>query len=291
MAKARQPAGSGPEGASDANASSRRTSNIDTLTVTGFGDEWAAFDQSILPEEERKRLFHGYFSIFPFEDLPPNAAGFDLGCGSGRWASMIVHRVGKLHCIDPAEKALEVARRNIPGGIFHLADANSIPLPDSSQDFGYSIGVLHHVPDTQGALDACVRKLKPGAPFLVYLYYAFDNRPAWFRLVWAVSDKLRQAICRLPFPVKRRVTDALAWTIYWPLSRASRVFGPNFPLYAYRDSSMYSLRTDSLDRFGTRLEQRFTKNQVREMMTNAGLTDIHFSEEIPYWTAVGFKKP
>jgi hypothetical protein len=48
-------------------------------------------------------------------------------------------------------------------------------------DFGYSLGVLHHVADTEGALRAAVRTLKPGAPLLVYLYYAFDNRPRWSR--------------------------------------------------------------------------------------------------------------
>ena len=48
-----------------------------------------------------------------------------------------------------------------------------MPLPDGALDFGYSLGVLHHIPDTQSALRACVRKLKAGAPFLLYLpHYA-----------------------------------------------------------------------------------------------------------------------
>ena len=64
---------------------------------------------------------------------------------------------------------------------FHCASVDAIPLPDDSADFGYSLGVLHHVPDTQKGILECVRKLKPGAPFLLYLYYAFDNRPWWFR--------------------------------------------------------------------------------------------------------------
>jgi ubiquinone/menaquinone biosynthesis C-methylase UbiE len=263
--------------------------NIDTLTVKGFGDEWSAFDQSSLSKKERKALFDAYFGVFPFDLLPENAEGFDLGCGSGRWAELMAPKVGVLHCIDPAEKALEVARRNVPGGRFHLADVESIPLADASQDFGYSLGVLHHVPDTQKGLDACVRKLKPGAPFLVYLYYAFDNRPAWYRHLWKASDLIRQQICNLPFPVKKAITSLFALAVYWPLSRASRVLGQNCPLYAYRNASFYTLRTDSLDRFGTRLEQRFTKDEIRKMMTRAGLTRITFSDQIPYWTAVGFK--
>lgn len=263
--------------------------NVDSLTVAGFGEEWSAFDQSELPDEERQALFDGYFAVFPFESLPPDAEGFDLGCGSGRWAALMAPRVGLLHCIDPAEKALEVARTNVAGARFHLADAETNPLPDGSQDFGYSLGVLHHVPDTGKALEACVRKLKPGAPFLVYLYYAFDNRPAWYRAVWRASDLLRRGICRLRFPLKKALTDLIAVTVYWPLARISPLFGPNFPLHAYRNVSFYTMRTDALDRFDTRLEQRFTKAQIRSMMTKAGLTRIRFSEAIPYWTAVGFK--
>jgi SAM-dependent methyltransferase len=263
--------------------------NIERLTVSGFGEEWDAFDQSALPESERQAMFDSYFAVFPFHCLPPDAEGFDLGCGSGRWAALMAPRVGLLHCIDPAEKALEVARRNVPGAHFHLADASTIPLADGSQDFGYSLGVLHHVPDTQEALSACVSKLKAGAPFLLYLYYAFDNRPTWYRSLWKASDMLRRAICRLPFSLRKALTTGIALGVYWPLARASHLLGPDFPLHAYRDSSIYTMKTDALDRFGTRLERRFTKNEIRGLMTNAGLARIRFGDAVPYWTAVGFK--
>ena len=49
------------------------------------------------------------------------------------------------------------------------------------------------------------------------------------------------------------------------------------------------MRTDALDRFGTRLEQRFTRSEIGEMMTAAGLDDIRFSEREPYWVACGRK--
>src|SRR4051794_21393236 len=111
--------------------------NIDERTVEGFGDEWSAFDQTGLSERELQRLFDGYFGIFPFDELGPDAEGFDLGCGSGRWAAKVVERVGLLHCIDPSAGALAVARKRLgdnPKAHFHLASVDSIPLPDSSQD-------------------------------------------------------------------------------------------------------------------------------------------------------------
>jgi len=169
-------------------------------------------------------------------------------------------------------------------------------LPANSQDFGYSLGVLHHIPDTIAGIRACVAMLKPGAPFLLYLYYAFDNRTSLFKLAWRCSDLMRQGIYRLPAGLKNLVTDALAVSLYYPLARLSGLverFGfnvSNIPLSYYRNHSFYTMRTDARDRFGTPLEQRFTREQIRQMMLSAGLRDIRFSERAPYWCAVGFKE-
>ena len=76
-----------------------KINNLDPKTVEGFGDEWIRFDQSGMSCEETNRLFHGYFSIFPWAALPMGAVGFDLGCGSGRWAKLVAPRVGTLHCM------------------------------------------------------------------------------------------------------------------------------------------------------------------------------------------------
>ena len=76
------------------------------------------------------------------------------------------------------------------------------------------------------------------------------------------------------------------------IGRVAERFGApaeQLPLYAYRSSSSYSMRTDALDRLGTQLEQRFTADQIREMMTQAGLERVEFSPEPPYWCAVGYK--
>ena len=64
----------------------------------------------------------------------------------------------------------------------------------------------------------------------------------------------------------------------------------DLPLSYYKDKSFYVMRTDALDRFGTRLEQRFTKNQIQKMMEVAGLRHIVFSNDVPYWCAVGTRK-
>ncbi len=272
--------------------------NLDSKTVAGFGDEWTRFDQASLSPQEMTDIFNAYFQIFPWDDLPPAAVGFDLGCGSGRWAKCVAPRVGTLHCIDASEAALQVARKNLgqqPNCQFHLASVDALPLLDGSMDFGYSLGVLHHVPDTAAGINACVAKLKPNAPFLLYLYYAFDNRPLWFRMLWKLSDILRRVISQLPHQARYGVSSVLAVLVYLPLARLSLLLerlGVNveaIPLSAYRKRSFYTLRTDTLDRFGTQLEQRFTATEIRQMMQNAGLERIQFSQAVPYWCAVGYR--
>ncbi|HEX4331495.1 MAG TPA: glycosyltransferase [Usitatibacter sp.] len=272
--------------------------NRDDATIDSFGDEWSAYPQSDLPPGELEGIFRRYFDVFPWDRLSPGAVGFDMGCGSGRWAAMVAPRVGHLHCIDASPAALEVARRNLAsqGNVsFHRATTDNAPLEATSCDFGYSLGVLHHVPDTAAALGDCARLLKPGAPMLVYLYYRFDNRPAWFRLVWTCSNLLRTAISRLPSRAKRAATATIAVLVYWPVSRLSRALeklGMDvawLPLSFYRSSSLRTLLTDSRDRFGTPLEHRFTRQEIARMMENAGLANPRFSEGEPYWCCVGYK--
>lgn len=274
-------------------------SNLDLATVEGFGREWSRFDQSVLDSRELQAQFRRYFRVFPWEALPNDAIGFDLGCGSGRWALIAAESVGMLHCIDASDAALEVARRNLADRTnveFHHASVDAMPFADGSMDFGYSLGVLHHIPDTGGAIASCVKKLKAGAPFLVYLYYAFDNRPIWFRGVWRASDVFRRGISRMPFGVKKLVTDAIATGIYFPFAKLSGLLeklGANveaIPLSTYRRHSFYTMRTDALDRFGTTLEKRFTRMEIADMMRAAGLEQVRFSDEEPYWCAVGFKR-
>ncbi len=273
------------------------TTNIDNKVVAGFGDEWSRFDQSALTSDELDRMFENYFNIFPWDKLTPDAVGFDLGCGSGRWAKLVAPRVGKLYLFDPSKDALAVARRNLGGASnceFQLVSADNIPLDDASCDFGYSLGVLHHIPDTEAGLRECVSKLKRGAPFLVYLYYNFDNRPAWFRVIWQISNAIRGVICRLPHGLRFAVSQFFAATVYWPLARTALLLeklGANvaaFPLSQYRNNSFYVMRNDALDRFGTRLEKRFSRDQIRAMMERSGLENITFSTT-SFWTAVGFK--
>ena len=275
--------------------------NVDTKVARGFGQEWSTFRQSedSLSREQRETIFENYFRIFPWNLLPPGGGvGIDVGCGTGRWSMSVARRVSHLHLLDASPEALAVAKDNLKDMTnvsFHARSVDDIPLDPQSLDFAFSLGVLHHVPDTSAAIGAIAAKLKPGAPLLLYLYYAFDNQPPWYRPLWSISDGVRVVVSRLPHYLRLIISQVIAVLVYWPLARLAGmlerygVAPKSLPLGWYRDKSFYVMRTDAYDRFCTRLEQRFSREQIGVMLTAAGFEDIHFSDAPPYWCAVGIK--
>ena len=277
-----------------------RVTKLDSRLVESFGDEWTRFDQSALSAVERQKMFDDYFSLFPWHRLPAGGgSGVDIGCGSGRWAAVVAPRVARLRLVDPSEAALQVARANLRGlsnVVFERAGVDTMRVPDASLDFAYSLGVLHHLSEPARAIKTVAAKLKPGAPFLVYVYYALENRPLWYRLLWRVTDGARRVIARLPDAPRYLVSQVIALVCYWPLARVAgvlerlRILPTAWPLAYYRDKSLYVMRNDALDRLGTVVEQRFTQQQIAAMLHDAGFEDVAFSDRPPYWCATGVKR-
>ena len=128
------------------------------------------------------------------------------------------------------------------------------------------------------------------------MYYKFDNKPYWFKLIWKISDKLRKIISILPFKIKLFLSKLLAIFIYYPTSKFSLILESlgldvkNVPLSYYRKKSFYFMNTDALDRFGTKLEKRFTKLEIISLMKECNLQSIEFSNAEPFYVAIGYKK-
>tara|TARA_B100000131_G_scaffold317310_1_gene359082 strand:+ start:280 stop:1122 length:843 start_codon:yes stop_codon:yes gene_type:complete len=272
--------------------------NTDEWVVTNFGKEWRDFSNERLDESELFEMFQSYMSIFPWASLPEKSVGFDAGCGSGRWAKYVAPKVETLHCVDASPEAIEVARGLLSehdNVIFHSESVNEFCVEENSCDFGYSLGVLHCVPDTQSALNACASKLKTGAPFLAYLYYDISQSSLYMRILFSIVSTVRKIVSKLPHKVKKVITDLIALFVYFPLARFARLvdfFGleaSKMPLFQYRNRSFYVMRNDSLDRFGTSIEKRFSKEQVYSLFENASLRDTYISPEPPWWVVLAWK--
>jgi hypothetical protein len=104
-------------------------------------------------------------------------------------------------------------------------------------------------------------------------------------------------VSKFPIKLKKLVCDILAAFVYLPLVLLVRLLAfsgfsklaRRMPLSAYQHTSFFIMRNDALDRFGTRLEHRFSKKEIIKMMENAGLTNILVSPGVPYYHAVGKK--
>lgn len=270
--------------------------NFDAATVESFGEEWEKFGK--FTDEEIDNAGRQYFDIVTPAMLHNKATVLDLGCGTGRWTKYIAPRAGFVEALDPSKAVYSAAEllKGLPNVRITQAGVDNIPFPDHSFDFAFSLGVLHHIPDTAAALEKVVKKVKPGGYCLIYLYYSLDNRGPLHKTLFFLSNILRQGISKMPSGIKSFVCDVLAVLVYMPfvlLSRLLRLFGGNFfrkvPLSYYHDKSFHIIRNDALDRFGTPLEQRFSRVQIKAMMEKAGLGEVVFSENEPYWHAVGKK--
>ena len=271
--------------------------NKDNNVIRDFGDEWERFN--FLDEKKLQSLkeqFDRYMTPLP-EELRKrdDLIIADFGAGTGRWSYFLKDFATKLYAVEPAEKAFKVLTsrfRDDSKVVLLHESVESNQIPEKSLDLAISLGVLHHIADTQGAIQKVAEKIKPGGTFLGYLYYALENKPFLYRALWRFSDSIRKVISRLPKKFKLVLADFIALTIYLPLATISRIlqkFGisvDSVPLHHYKDLSFHVMRNDALDRFGTTLEQRFTQEEIVQMLTSAGFTQesIRFSSEEPFWT-------
>lgn len=271
--------------------------NIDMTTVESFGEEWTAF--GVFSDEEIKKAGDQYFDIVKDEWIQ-NKSVLDVGCGTGRWSRYLASKAAKIEAIDPSKAVFSAAHLLGENENVRISKAgvDTIPFEDNSFDFVFSLGVLHHIPDTALAMRRCVEKLKPNGYFLVYLYYDFEQRGFLFKSIFWLSSLLRFFVSKLPSSIKKFTCNLIAIAIYLPFIYLSKwiefvglkSLSNKIPLSYYKSHSLNIIFNDALDRFGTPLEQRFSKAEITQMMTASGLTEIVFSDNEPYWHAVGRKK-
>ena len=257
-----------------------------------FGEEWHGFPE-ILPEHEKE--FQQYFDLVDLGSLA-NARICDLGCGIGRWSNFLKDRCREMVLLDFSE-AIFVARENLRGAsnaLFFLGDLRRMPFRDDFADFLFSLGVLHHLPT--GALEE-VRALSRRAPtLLVFLYYALDNRPAYWRGILSAVTVVRLALSRTENP---RLRSALTWAltigVYMPLISLGHAVRPlglasKVPLYDfYRGKSLRRIGQDVYDRFFTRIEQRFRKEEILALRDT--FREVVVSGDPPYWHFLCRREP
>ena len=121
----------------------------------------------------------------------------DVGCGNGYVLERFAREKADVYGIDITPMSIKLCNQRFDfkgiKGDFRVANAEEIPFPDNYFDCVTSMGVLHHVPDTQKAVDEIFRVLKPGGRLIVMFYHrnsALYRISFWLRSLF--ENKTRQ---------------------------------------------------------------------------------------------------
>jgi SAM-dependent methyltransferase len=259
-------------------------------TRASFGYEWTRF-RDWKPSGETN--FKDYFTGIDLASLR-TCVVLDAGCGMGRHARQIAPHAQCVIAID-FSRAIDQAARNVASASnVHCvqADLLALPLADASFDFVYSLGVLHHLANTEQALAGLVRKLRPGGHVRIYLYW---KRHGWQGAMLKVATAARWLTTRIPLPLLQLPCWVLSIVLYIAVVvpyRALSAAGVRrhqvWPLFVYSKYPFNVLYNDQFDRFSAPIEKRYDLDEVRSLLQAAGLTDVRV---IPCfgWIADGVK--
>jgi ubiquinone/menaquinone biosynthesis C-methylase UbiE len=258
-------------------ANSGRDAEVRERTAKSFAYEWERF--GVLREEWRKNFLDYMQPHQPefFDGL----AVLDVGTGSGRHSHYADTFGARVVAVDIGD-SIDVARRNLPARVLTVqADAEALPLAESSFDFVMSIGVLHHLPDPEAALRSIARFARSGGRVRVYLYWLPPRR--WHRNLLRAVTAVRRVTTRMPHQLLHVLCYPFAAMLfaafvlpYRYLRRipALRPLADGFPLKTYSDYPFTVCVNDQFDRFSAPIETRFSRDQVEALMTSAGLTEV-----------------
>lgn len=245
-------------------------------TQASFGYEWTHFND---PEPSGATNFGDYFDGFDLTSLA-DATVLDAGCGMGRHARQTAAHAREVVAVD-FSAAIEQAARNTSARsnvTCIQADLTQLPLREGTFDFVYSLGVLHHIGDTEGTLRGLASLVRPGGRMRIYLYW---KRTGFVGALVGLVSAARLVTTRLPFPILR----ALCWLLsvvlfplvivpYRLLDRLGVRGIERWPLYVYARYPFTVLYNDQFDRFSAPIEKRYSPDEVKALMASAGLTDV-----------------
>jgi SAM-dependent methyltransferase len=245
-------------------------------TQASFGYEWTHFNDW---RQSGETNFQDYFVGLDLESLRGRIV-LDAGCGMGRHARQVASHAGRVVAID-FSVAIDQAARNV-SDVDNVdcvqADLLALPLADHAFDYVYSLGVLHHLAETERALAGLVRKTKPGGRVRIYLYW---KRHGWKGRLLTIVTAARRVTTRMPFRLLRWFCLVLSLFLYGGIIIPYRLLARlgidavrNWPLFVYTKYPFSVLYNDQFDRFSAPIEKRYDPDEVRQLMERAGLRDV-----------------
>jgi SAM-dependent methyltransferase len=235
-----------------------------------FGFQWNRFARTQLDSAGGRQISRRTLvekTGWSLESLAGRSV-LDAGCGMGRFAEVCAEAGAAVHGVD-LSVAVDVAAANLrhrPNVRLYQADIMNLPFAESSFDFIYSIGVLHHTPDTRAAFGRLPGLLKPGGQLAVWVYSSRLRLFIGSTLLRLVTPRLPARwllqACRVAMPLYHlhrvpilgRITTVLLNTSLHPEAEWRWL--------------------DTFDWYAPRFQWKHTFEEVERWFHDAGLTDV-----------------
>lgn len=238
----------------------------DQQFVESFGFQWNAFQvQQPKEDEETFELKTGV----KLGDLAGKLV-LDAGCGGGRYTKIVAEHGANVVAVDRSQ-AVEMAQRltvGMPNVAIVQADLTDLPLRPEAFDLVFSIGVLHHSPETKRGFESIARMVKPGGRLSVWLY----RRNTWPQEV--LNDALRWIARKLPRPMLLRLCQAAAVVGAVPVINQTLNKVANFSNHPCWENRV----CDNFDWYSPEYQHHHTVSEVVSWFDNCGFQEI---QELP----------
>lgn len=236
-----------------------RTTQLDAARQDGLSESTFMQKTGWKPEDVRGRLV------------------LDVGCGMGRFADVVVRWGGRVVGVD-LSFAVDSAQANLGAtGAFQAIQASVFDLPFRADSFDliYSLGVLHHTPDTRRAFFALPPLLRHSGQIAIWVY-SLHSYPAdgmeerrdrmLRRLTTRMPLRVLYALCRMACLVR------MPWRPFWHLLLPGFVFHAFPRTHGY---SEYRERVlDTFDWYSPTFQFKHSYPEVCAWFRESGLSDI-----------------
>lgn len=265
----------------------------DSVYAENFGKQWNMFREVQVDSETRAGHSKQRYDdeVGWTADEVKGKWVLDAGCGAGRFAEVAAERGGDFVGLD-ISSAVEATKKTLSRfSNVDVVQASMLDMPfrPGTFDFAYTIGVLQHTPDPDGACASVASMAKKNGGRFAMTAYArqpwtklntkYLIRPLTKRLPDDLLLKAIQAVMPVAFPV--------ADTLY-RIPGVRRIAKFTMPFAAYPERTEYTREQryaesvlDTFDMLAPAYDSPMTWKEVEGALRKAGAREWSFRTKVP----------